>query len=204
MKQKRTNRNKRAKTKTKRQKLLQGDLYKSIRPLLNNHPCKDDPLLAERWRLWMYLRRLYHTLDVAFEKELKGFELTPAQFTALLTVITIKGLSMSDLAELCLWNRSTASRITHSLKNKDLISITPVDGKTSALNATTKGNQLANHYLIKEEDIFKHSVAIVTDEALENSSAYNWLRNSNEQLVGKDVTDYVECIYESIKKASSP
>ncbi|MBM7854630.1 DNA-binding MarR family transcriptional regulator [Desulfohalotomaculum tongense] len=205
MKQKKHFRQKRKQSKLKkRQKFLQGDLNKTIASLLKDHPCKNDPLLAERWRLWMYLRRLYHSLDVAFERELKSFVLTPAQFTALLTIITIKKLSMSDLAELCLWNRSTASRITHSLQKKKLITISPVDGKTSALKATAKGQKLAALYMAKEAELFKHSLMIITGEALENNDVYEWLKNSVIHLIGKEVIEYVETIYRHIKSASSP
>ncbi|MBO8137214.1 MAG: MarR family transcriptional regulator [Desulfotomaculum sp.] len=183
---------------------LEGDLNKTAKLFLKNNPCIDNPLLAEQWRLWMYLRRLYHVLDVAFEKELKILELTPAQFTALLTIIAFQGLSMSDLAALCLWNRSTASRITHSLKKKGLIDILPVDGKTSALEATKKGKKLAADYFSRERDTFKYSLMIIAGEAVESNKVNQWLQNSLAYLIGDEVIKYIENVYKSIKSASSP
>lgn len=163
-----------------------------VKALLKQHPCADDPMLAQRMQLIMYLRRLYHSLDVLWEKELSQFNLTPAQLISLLTIIANEGLSMSKLADLCLWNRSTASRIARSLYKKDLISITPVDGKTSALHATAQGQNLAARYISKEAGEFKHSLMLIAEEAKNCQDVQQWLKNCVQQLLGEEAVDYVE------------
>ncbi|WP_031516273.1 MarR family winged helix-turn-helix transcriptional regulator [Desulfofalx alkaliphila] len=170
--------------------------------LIKHYPCKNDKI-SDRLRILMYLRRLYHYLDVSWEKQLSAFNLTPAQHLALLTVIAAEGLSMTDLAALCLWNRSTASRISRSLQKKELISITPVDGKTSALKATHKGQELAALYLAKEQGEFEHGLSIIAQEAYENRDVYQWLNKSTGLLVGTDVSAYVENICSNVRTANS-
>lgn len=175
---------------------------KAMSALFKDYPCKDEPLLSQSWRLYMYLRRLFHNLDVAFEKDLSPLGLTPAQFIALVTIILEEGLSMSDLAELCLWNRSTASRITHSLNKKQLITISAMDGKTSALKATVKGQSLAAHYIAKDSEEFKHGLIVISDEAQASTNAFEWLKTSVKYLIGEDMVDYIEDTGKKINEAT--
>ncbi|MEG6616240.1 MarR family transcriptional regulator [Peptococcaceae bacterium 1198_IL3148] len=175
---------------------------KNISILFKNYPCKDEPLLSQSWRLYMYLRRLFHNLDVAFEKDLSGLDLTPAQFIALLTIIFEEGLSMSNLAELCHWNRSTASRITHSLNKKQLITIAAMDGKTSALKATAKGQSLAAHYITKDLAEFKHGLIFISDEAQASTDVYDWLKTSVKYLIGEDIVNYIEDTCKKVNDAT--
>lgn len=142
----------------------------------------------------MYLRRLYHHLDVAFEKDLSSFDLTPAQFIALVTIILNEGISMSKLAELCLWNRSTASRITHVLRKKQLVTISALDGKTSALKATPQGQSLAAQYIAKEFAQFMHSLLIITEEAQQATNVNDWLKNCLAYVISEDAVSYIEDI----------
>ena len=160
--------------------------------LLQSYPCEDKQLLVQGWRMYMYLRRLYHHLDVAFEKDLSSFDLTPAQYIALITVMLNEGISMSNLAQLCLWNRSTASRITHTLRKKQLINISAVDGKTSALKITPQGQSLAAHYIAKDFEEFKYSLLLITDESKQSYNIYDWLSKSVGYLVNKEAVSYVE------------
>lgn len=175
---------------------------KSMSSIMKNYPCKDDNL-PFRTGILMYLRRLYHHLDVAWEKELTSYNLTPAQYVALITVITNEGLSMSDLAVLCLWNRSTASRISRSLQQKELISISPVDGKTSALKVTEKGQNLAKHFIAQDPGEFKHSLIVIAGEAEVNKDVYTWLKNCTNHLLGKELVVYIEDTCQSISAANS-
>lgn len=178
-------------------------LESALNALLESCPCKDKQLLVQGWRMYMYLRRLYHHLDVAFEKDLSSFDLTPAQYIALITIMLNEGISMSKLAELCLWNRSTASRITHTLRKKKLVTISAVDGKTSALKVTPEGQSLAAHYIAKEFEEFKHSLLLIIDLAQQSNNVYDWLSKSVGSLVSKETVSYVENTCQQINGATS-
>ncbi len=170
--------------------------------LLRHHPCPHDPKLLQSLQILMYLRRLYHSLDVMWEKELIKFNLTPAQLISLFTVITNEGLSMSKLAELCLWNRSTASRIARSLQKKELITISQADGKTSALRSTSTGQSLAARYIAERAGEFAQSLAIISEEAEKSSDVYQWLKTCIIQLVGQEAADYVESTCKNFKMST--
>jgi len=117
-------------------------------------------------RLRADLRQLLRLLGVLDREEARCCGMSLAQCNALLEVASCPGLSVSDLAERLLLDRSTASRLVDRLVSQGLLKreLSPEDRRRVTLTPSEEGWELVGGVERSMDEWFESALAFLSED----------------------------------------
>lgn len=130
---------------------------------------------------WMRLARVFQKIDRASSEQLKGWNLSVAQFDVLAQVGAAEGCTQQELADRLLVTKGNVTQLLDRMERRGLIARRQ-EGRANCLHLTQTGRQLYDEVVPAQEDFIHERFSALSPD--EQSSLFKLLRKLDRTLEG--------------------
>ena len=133
--------------------------------------------------LWLRFARVFHRIDRRLIAQLRGRDLSLAQFDVLAHVSAGEGLTQQELADRLLVTKGNVCQLLDRMEQSDLL-VRKQDGRANRVYLTDAGRRLVRDALPEHEALVASLFSALTDE--ERSHLRVLLRTLDHSLRGDE------------------